>query len=51
MVFNRKEYMKQYYQKNQEKLKKYSSNYKQKKKGIVFVPVEIKRGSFLVSFS
>jgi len=48
-MFDRKEYMKQYYKKNQEHLKRYSSEYKKKDK--INIPVEVKRGSFTISFN
>lgn len=48
MVFDRKEYMKDYYKKNNNKLKKYSSNYKKKDKKSI--PIELKRGKFLITF-
>lgn len=48
MVFDRKEYMKQYYKKNNIKLKKYSSDYK--KKDTKIIPVELKRGKFIITF-
>jgi len=48
MVFDRKEYMKQYYKKNSSKLKQYSSEYK---KGNKRLPVEVKKGVFLLSFN
>ena len=51
MVFNRKEYMKNYYEKNKPKLKQYSSNYKKKQKGIIDIPIEVKKGQFLITFN
>ena len=51
MVFNRKEYMKKYYEKNKPKLKQYSSNYKKKRQGIIEIPIEVKKGQFLITFN
>mgnify|MGYP003128293732 CR=1 FL=1 len=48
-MFDRKEYMKNYYRKNKEKLKKYSSEYKKGKEKII--PVEVRRGTFLITFN
>jgi len=51
MVFDRKSYMKKYYQQNKTKLKKYSSDYKKEKAGkTTITKVELKRGSFTISF-
>jgi len=49
MVFDRKQYMKQYYKKNSTKLKQYSSEYKKKDKQSI--PYQIKKGSFLITFN
>lgn len=49
MVFDRKEYMKNYYKKNSTKLKQYSSDYKKKDKQSI--PMEVKRGSFTIVFN
>jgi len=46
-----KDYFKDYYQKNKDKIKKQSKNNYDKKKGKVnSIPVEIKQGRFIISF-
>lgn len=51
-MFDRKKYMKEYYLKNQEKLKSYSAEYKRKKKGLPTKPIKakVKNGDFLITF-
>ena len=52
-MFDRKAYMKEYYKKNQDKLKKYSSEYKKQSvggRGSSNIPVEVKKGKFCLSF-
>ena len=55
-MFDRKSYMKEYYKKNQDKLKKYSSEYKKQSVGgrgrgaASNIPVEVKKGKFCLSF-
>ena len=53
MVFDRKKYMRNYYQKNKEKLKAYSNNYKKgtiTNKRISITALEIKKGPITLSF-
>ena len=52
-MFDRKSYMKKYYQKNKNKLKEYSRNYKKgniSKKKIISEKIEVRRGSFTIVF-
>tara|TARA_R100001509_G_scaffold124465_1_gene78075 strand:- start:2 stop:151 length:150 start_codon:yes stop_codon:yes gene_type:complete len=45
------DYFKNYYQKNKEKIKQQSkNNYNKKKRKIVTIPVEFKKGQFIISF-
>lgn len=53
-MFDRKAYMREYYRKNQNKLKTYSSNYKKQKRGLGFSPtqtIQIKKGPIILSFN
>ena len=52
-MFDRKAYMREYYRKNQNKLKTYSSNYKKQKRGITPGPttIQIKKGPIILSFN
>jgi hypothetical protein len=51
MKINKKEYFKQYYLKNKDKIKDNSRKSYLKKKGVVNIPVEVKKGSFFISFN
>lgn len=48
---NKKDYFKQYYLKNKDKIKDNSRKSYLKNKGVVYIPVEVRKGSFLISFN
>ena len=45
-----KQYFKEYYKRNQDKLKQYQSNYYNNKAGKSNIPVEFKKGIFILNF-
>jgi len=53
-MFDRKAYMREYYKKNQNKLKSYSSDYKKTKRGVGVSPsptIQVKKGPITLSFN